>query len=385
MKQVLHSIREKNRIIDNIIRAMTERESFLLLGHRNPDEDCIASMVAFALLLSKFMRRVKVCLPVKVHPHFQYMINICRYNSIEVLRSCDWTSDYVDTMVICDTAKPSMVVTNEVIDTLFKDPGVLKIEIDHHVGADSEYIGDPGYCLVTEATSASELVGHITLKLSKKTELLQRFQIENPFTRNIVLAILTGIVGDTNMGKFIKSRRERDYYRIFSNMFNRMLAEKTVKDSGNFRNIDEIHGELRRLSSEEDACHRYFQRRKRFSSSIGYVALDQEDMRTLYETCDEETVVSVARAIANELAEESGRISLVAYYDHPDRSDLVQFRARRSHRYKRFDLRVILEAFSIRDGGGHEGAIGFRVPRAQVGDYRKYVQRMVAGIEKMLP
>jgi nanoRNase/pAp phosphatase (c-di-AMP/oligoRNAs hydrolase) len=384
MKQVLRSIHEKNRIIDNIIHAMTERESFLLLGHRNPDEDCIASMVAFALLLSKFMRQVTICLPLKVHPHFQYLINICRYNSIQVLRSCGGALNRIDTVVICDTAKPSMVISNPVIKGLLGDPGVLKIEIDHHVGADSEYIGDPGYCLVTEATSASELVGHITLKLGRKTGLLQRFQIENPLSRNIVLAILTGIVGDTNMGRFIKSRREQRYYRIFSNLFNRMLAEKTVKDS-NFKNIDEIHGELQRLSSEEDACHRYFQRRKRFSRSIGYVALDDEDARILFKISDEETVVSVARAMANELAEESGKISLVAYYDHSGHSDLVQFRARRSHRYKRFDLRAILEAFSIRDGGGHEGAIGFRVPRDQVEDYQEYVQGMIAGIEAMLP
>jgi nanoRNase/pAp phosphatase (c-di-AMP/oligoRNAs hydrolase) len=384
MKQALRSIHEKNRIIENIIAAMTERESFLMLGHHNPDEDCIASMVAFALLLSKFMREVRICLPVKVHEHFQYLVNICRYNSIRVLRTCDWTPDRIDTMVICDTAKRSMVVTNQAIDTLFINPHVLKIEIDHHLGADSEYIGDSGYRLVIEATSASELVGHIALKLGKKTDLLQQFQIENTFSRNIVLAILTGIVGDTNMGKYIKSKKEENYYRIFSNMFNRMLAEKTVKDS-NFKSIDEIHGELQRLSSEEDACHRYFQRKKRFSRSIGYVALDQEEMRPLYETCDEETVVSVTRAMANELAEESGRISLISYYDHPDRSDLVQFRARRSHRYKRFDLRSLLEAFSIQDGGGHAGAIGFRLPRDQVGNYREYVQRMIAHVEEMLP
>jgi nanoRNase/pAp phosphatase (c-di-AMP/oligoRNAs hydrolase) len=440
MKEVIRSIREKNRIIENIISVIVERESFLMLGHKNPDEDCIASMVAFAILLSKFMKQVRICLPVKVPQSFQYLINICRYNSIQVLRSCEQTDARIDTVVVCDTAKKSMIEMNDMIGSLFRDPDVVKVEIDHHLGADSEYIGDPGCRLVTEATSASELVGHIILKLSEKNALLRQYQIENPFSRNIVLAILTGIVGDTNMGKFIKSRREQRYYRVFSNMFNRMLADKTTKDS-NFKSIHEIYMALQKLSSEEDECHRYFQRKKKFSSSVGYVALDPEDMDVLYRTCDEETVVSVARAMANELAEESGRISLVAYYENPmgrgesaagsggtaagsggtaagsggtaagsggtaagsgvpvadggsveeetaadgGQEGLIQFRARRSQAYKRFDLRKLLDIFSIKNGGGHEGAIGFRVPSAAIDDYQAYVQSLVSGIEKSLP
>jgi len=53
MKKVpITTIYEKNRVIENIIDAMLTRNKFLLLGHRNPDEDCIASMVAFSLPVS---------------------------------------------------------------------------------------------------------------------------------------------------------------------------------------------------------------------------------------------------------------------------------------------------------------------------------------------
>jgi len=380
-KRVIKTIREKNEIIENIIDAMVKRQNFLILGHENPDEDCIASMVAFSLLLSKFQKGAKICLGKRVHEHYQYLLNICRYNAIQVYDTCYSFADEFDTIVICDTPKPSMVESSPKIKKLLGDSSVLKIEFDHHIGADSRYIGDSGYCLVTEATSASELVGHLALKLRGKKELLAEYQIEDPFTRNLVLAILSGIIGDTNMGQFLKSRRERRYYRLFSSMLNEMLAEATLKET-NFKSIDEVYTELQRLSSKEDTCFSYFNGKKQFSDSVGFVALDEEDMSYLFSICDEETVVTVARAIANDLAEESGIFSLVAYYDNPAQSDLIQFRVRRSQGFKAYDLRNLLQTFNIENGGGHEGAIGFRMPRGLVADYGAYIQGLIRGLEK---
>jgi len=383
-KKVIPTIREKNRIIDNIINAMVNRDSFLILGHQNSDEDCIASTVAFGLLLSKFLKDTKICLGRKVHDHFQYLINICRYNSIQVFDRCEKLDERIDTIVICDTPKPSMVEKSKTIQALFNDKAVLKIEIDHHIGADSQYIGDEGYCLVTEATSASELIGHLTLKLQKKRALLEQYMIENPFSRNLVLAILSGIIGDTNMGQFLKSRREKRYYRLFTAMLNEMLSRETIKET-NFSNIDEVYQELQRLSTREDSCFNYFKRRKQFSSSFGYVALNEDESEYLNKTYDDDTIVSVARAIANELAEESTMISLVSYYDNPDTSDLIQFRVRRSKDYKKYDLRKMLDLFSIKNGGGHEGAIGFRIPKNRIDNFDSYVQHLITGLESVIP
>lgn len=380
-KKVIETIREKNEIIENIIDAMITRQNFLILGHENPDEDCIASMVAFSLLLSKFQKGANICLGKKVHEHYQYLLNICKYNAIQVYDTCDRFVEEFDAVVICDTPKPSMVESSPTIRRLLGNRQILKIEFDHHIGADSSYIGDEGYCLVTEATSASELVGHLALKLRGKKTLLEEYQIEDPFTRNLVLAILSGIIGDTNMGQFLKSRREKRYYRLFSSMLNEMLENTTVKET-NFKRIEEVYGELQRLSGKEDACFSYFNDKKRFSGSVGYVALDEKDMEYLFSICDEETVVTVARAIANDLAEEGGTFSLVAYYDNPAQSDLIQFRVRRSQNFKAYDLRNLLETFQIENGGGHEGAIGFRIPRRLVQDYQGYVEKLVAGIEK---
>jgi c-di-AMP phosphodiesterase-like protein len=51
LKTDITSIAEKNRIVlRRIAEALIERDGLLLIGHRNPDEDCVAAMVASAFL-----------------------------------------------------------------------------------------------------------------------------------------------------------------------------------------------------------------------------------------------------------------------------------------------------------------------------------------------
>jgi len=382
-KTPIKSIAEKNKIIGNIIDVMLTREHFLMVGHQNPDDDCIASMVAFSLLLVKFDKDVKIFLKEQVHEHFHYLLNIARYNSIRVVDRTDGEAGPVDTLVVCDTPKPSMIDEDDGLKYLLQNDAVRVIEFDHHMGTDSVYIGDEGYRLVTEASSAAELIGHLAFKLNNRKKLLQQYQIGELFSRNLVLAILTGIIGDSKMGQFLKSSRERRYYEIFSGIFNNLLAKETTKDT-NFSNMKEVFDELQRLSRKEEICYNYFIDRKKFSPSVGWVTISARDMRRLVKKCDNETIVSVARAVCDTLAEESGKLSLVAYYDNPAESDLVQFRMRRSQNFKKFDLRKILEIFKIENGGGHAGAIGFRLTKERAEDLEKYVATLLDGVEKVI-
>ena len=84
-KKPIPSIRGKNRVIENIIDDLQNFSSFLILGHHGPDEDCLSSMTAFALLVAKFGGTARLFLGTPVHEHFSFLINICRYNSIEIL------------------------------------------------------------------------------------------------------------------------------------------------------------------------------------------------------------------------------------------------------------------------------------------------------------
>jgi diguanylate cyclase (GGDEF)-like protein len=379
-KTPIRSIKEKNTIIARIIEAIVGRRHFLVLGHQSPDDDCISSMISFALVLHMFYKDVALYLGGQVHERFKYLLDICRYNSIRLLSPDESPAAGTDTIVLCDTPKPSMIEASPGVSALLHAPGVLRIEIDHHMGADSEYFGDEGYRLVTEASSASELIGHILLKLEGRPDLLERHQVAELFPRNLVLAILTGIIGDSNMGQYLKSRREKRYYQIFSGMFNEMLSRRTTKKT-NFSTMDQVFTELQKLSTHEEDCFNYMMGHKQRAGSLAVVALTLEEMAPLFAKCDDDTIVSSARVIADRLAEESGKLGLVAYYDNPEHGDLVQFRLRRSSGWKEYDLRKLLERFSIANGGGHEGAIGFRLPRFEISDFPAYIRTLTEGIE----
>ena len=384
VKSPIRSIRKKNAIIANIIDAITGRRRFILLGHQTPDDDCLSSMISFALVLHMFSREAALHIGSAPHERFKYLLDICRYNMIPILVGDAPIPPDVDTVVLCDTPKPSMIEASPAVREILLDPKVLRIEIDHHMAADSGYFGDEGYCLVTEASSATELIGHILLKLEGRRDLREVHQVAELFPRNLVLTILTGIIGDSNMGQYLKSRREKRYYGIFSAMFNDMLSRRTTKKT-NFFTMDQVFGELQKLSTNEQGCFAYMMDRRRSSPSVGIVALSLEEMAPLFADAEEDTIVSMARVVADRLAEESGKLGLVAYCDNPAHGDLVQFRVRRSGAWKKYDLRKLLELFSIANGGGHEGAIGFRLPRAEVPDFHAYVERVVQGIESAIP
>ena len=384
MKKVnIETIHEKNQIINNIFDSIVSRHNFLILGHKNPDEDCISSMVSIALLLSKFNKPVKLYLSARVHEHFEYLLNICKYNSIEIYYSDEFNDDTIDTIVVCDTPKRDMVDVSPAINSLLSKDDILIIEIDHHIGADSEYIGDEGYNLVTEASSACELIGLIGLKLCNRKDLLRTYNISDPFSRNFVLSILSGIIGDTKMGKYLKSRREKKYYQIFSTKYNRILLTETIKET-NFSDKDQVFHELERLSKNEEQCFNYIISKKRNSKSIGFTVLDENDMDFLFRECGDDTVITVARTIADILAEESGKLSLIVYYDNPLRSNLVQFRVRRGKNFKNYDVREIIKKFGIENGGGHEGAIGFRIAKDKIDNINSYVDTIISGIEEQI-
>jgi hypothetical protein len=148
--------------------------------------------------------------------------------------------------------------------------------------------------------------------------------------------------------------------------------------------MDQVFTELQKLSTHEQGCFTYMMDRKKKAGSVTYVALSESEMSTLYGTCDDDTIISSARVIADRLAEESGRMGLIAYYDNPVRSDLVQFRLRRAGGWRGYDLRGFLSLFSIANGGGHEGAIGFRVPRGEIPDFHAYLDELLQGIEKAI-
>ena len=384
-KSGISSIKERNRIVANILDAIVERDSFLIMGHQSPDEDCIASMIAMGLLLNKFSKTAYLMIPERINENYQYLLKICRYNAIQLLPNRESLPAEITTVFIMDTPKPTMRERFPGSDEIYNDRNILKIEIDHHLEADSRYIGDEGYCLVDEASSASELVGVLAFKLKNREDIIEAFNIQELFSRNFVLAVLTGIIGDSKMGKYLKTRRERWYYKLFSNMFSQRLSSITRKDSDNFSSMDEVFRGLQQLSRLEDECFQTMMNQQvEISSRIASVIISRGIIAEMRNKYDHETIVTVARYTADSLAEYSRILSLVAYYDDIKDSDLIQFRIRRSQSYKSLDLRDILQEFSIENGGGHPGAIGFRYHNREIKDLSSYVRTLISGIEKLM-
>jgi diguanylate cyclase (GGDEF)-like protein len=384
-KTEIGTIAEKNRIANRIIGEIFARDSFLLLGHKDPDADCGASLVAFAIILGKFGKNAAIFMPDPIIEQLDYLLAICEYNNITVIHDAntDFKGKY-SAMVIIDTPNADMLMKNDSISEMLADPSIRKIELDHHLGANARYAGDRGYRLVSQASSTGELIGYLCLKMASRLNSKNINNAVDFFSRNLALAILTGIVGDSQMGRFLKSSRERWYYRIFSTIFERLLAQTTNVGSKNLASMLDIYNIVQNLSDQELDCYKEMEKNLQTSPSIHAVAVDGERSAELFSRYDNEIIVNVSRYAADRLSEESGKLGLSVYYDDPSLSDFVQFRLRRSASFTGFDLRTILSPLNIANGGGHPGAVGFRIPKNEIPDIHRYTGELLIQIERLI-
>jgi len=237
---------------------------------------------------------------------------------------------------------------------------------------------------VSDASSTCELIGLLSLKLAGRGELLKQFGIQELFSRNFALALLTGIIGDSKMGKFLKTNKERWFYRTFSSLFDQMLRSKTARGSSNFSSMEQVFLAIEALSNEEKSCYEWIFEKRQERKGIAYSVFDRESSEQLFSRFEYDTVLAVTKSVADRLAELSGKVGLVGYYDPDSVSNLVQFRLRRASGYSALDLRTVLENLQIKNGGGHPGAIGFRFPKDEVKDFPLLVQQILEGMQSLL-
>jgi nanoRNase/pAp phosphatase (c-di-AMP/oligoRNAs hydrolase) len=380
-KVEIRTVAEKNRIVNRIRDAILERDAFLLLGHKDPDTDCIASLVAFALLLSKFSKEITIYLAAPVMAQFSYLLAICKYNGISILYGKIDNVESYSAVVVLDTPKGDMIARNDEITKHMSDGDIRVIEIDHHLAADAQYSGDDGYCLVAEASSTCELIGYLLLKLAYQKETFKKIDF---FTRNLSLAILTGIVGDSQMGRYLKTRREKFYYRVFSELFDQLLEEKTVKNSKNFSSMEAVFDVIQNFSVQEKHCFEGIMHLKDTTKSIHYICLDEAKSAELFKSYGVELIVNVSKAAADTLAEDCGKLGMVVYYDDPSLSEFIQFRLRRSAKFLHADLRNVIDGLKIENGGGHPGAVGFRIKKDEIKNIKSYAEDIISRIEVLV-
>ena len=376
-KRDFRTIRARNVVIANIIAAADTRDDFLLIGHQNPDEDCTASLVAFALILVKMQKRATIYLRRPMGEQYGYLLSICSFNSIRIAHGEELAGLDFPVVVALDTPKPSMLDVDEATSRRIFSPDTLRIELDHHLEGDAEYFGDEGYRLVTGASSTCELIGFLAFKLERDPVMVEKYALGDLFSRNLVLALLTGIISDSRMGAYLNSRRDRRLYLWLTESFDRMLAEKTKIGSGKFSSKEELFSALETLSSGEEKCFRAVMEARRKSPRIDWAVLNAESTAALRSNFGEATLISGVKSAADAMAEENGYLSMVAY---PEERDRIQFRIRRDRTYAGVDLRELLETLKLEDGGGHPGAVGFRLKLADVPDLAARAEELAAEI-----
>ena len=110
-----------------------------------------------------------------------------------------------------------------------------------------------------------------------------------------MLAVLTGIIADSHMGKYIKTRRERWFFERFgAGVLDRMLAQKTVARTHDFASKEEVFKALASLSTEEEDCYRRVMERRGFAARSMGRASRAEAVESCGGLYGEDTLTAVA-------------------------------------------------------------------------------------------
>ena len=195
--------------LDRAVSLVGGKENFLFCGDIDPDS--VGSMVSLALFLRLMDKQASVILPNGLSENLNYLISILNHNSIRILKTENEIKNLgsnVEAVIICDTANAKLVPFYSVLLEEFVEKNVQVIEIDHHFGADSEAVTEGGIKLFREANATTEIIGELLQNLARKFP-----ETVNPFSqRNILIGLITGLLGDTAGGKAIPFRKDFDYW-----------------------------------------------------------------------------------------------------------------------------------------------------------------------------
>lgn len=380
------SITAKNKIIWRIINVIMTNSSFLIFGHTFPDEDCVASLTAFALLLRKFNKKVCIYLESAVQRPLQFLADIINYNGIEFYTDALGQIKKPDVIFVLDTPKPDMIAADAYGFQLLSDPSILKVEIDHHFDADAHTVSSSDFSLLVRASSTCEIIAHIVYKLSYRSEILQLYEISELYSRNIVLSMLTGMVGDAKMGNYLLKKRDKKIFDYFFNRFNDLLAKMRRHTTSNIADAYEI---LHIINSLTETEHRILNKVLDYSEyykDIGVAFINRTNSESLFQIADYSQVVNLVKTATNALAENAGLVGISAYYDPDIISNNVQYRVRASKAGSFLNLLTILLDLKIEDGGGHPGAIAFRFPKENFTneDFKNMNEKIVKKVQEII-
>ncbi|MBT5631333.1 MAG: hypothetical protein HOJ13_01245, partial [Nitrospina sp.] len=357
--------------LSQAIELIHTSDNFLFSGDIDPDS--VGSMLSLSLYLNQLDKKVFLVIPDTLGDNLDFFEKIIHYNSIQILRNqedIEAVKDEIETIIFCDTANTKLVPFYSFISEsiLSKKPKV--VEIDHHFGADSEELTDYGIKLFRNANANTEIIGNILEMLHGKNP-----QGPNPFSqRNILLGLITGMLGDTVGGKVIHYKEDYDHWmEKLGNQLKEITRWRGTDDkrgedcaTSKFGDAKQILNYLNRLTEEQEVCFNILNSRIEHKGKMGFLSLlpsTYQDVKGDCQTFDSDWFVDIMNFLVNSVPEKSGHAGMVIFEGkNAEGIDCIFIKIRRAVDFSGVDLRtgedLIKELFGdlYMGGGGHAGA-----------------------------
>jgi len=387
---------------DNLEQAaglIQSNQTFLFSADIDPDS--VGSMLALALYLRMMSKQVYFVISNSLGENLDHLEKMIEYNSIHTLRNTDEISgvkDMVDVVVFCDTANNKLVPFFSFIREHLLSRDIPVIEIDHHFGADSETLADQAVTLYQNANATTEITGELLKKIHRKNP-----DLPHPFNqRNIVISILTGILGDTMGGRVVPHKQS---YVHWVGTLNNKLKRNTRwrKPNGvrpgddrktKFGNPRQIQEYLTRLSREQEICIDALKKRMVADGEVGSLNLLNSTYSEVEDICrpySSPWFTYVLGFLLSQISDSSTKIGIIYFHGkNAEDIDCIYIKIRRSAHYSGLDLRTterqLKSIFQDKymGGGGHPGAASFRVYPHDEDEFLANFQQVVHAIKKSL-
>ena len=365
--------------INQAIDLINSSSSFLFSGDIDPDS--VGSMLSLSLYLNQLDKEVFIIIPEPLRGNLDFFEKIIKYNSIRILRTeeeINTIKNYIDMVIFCDTANTKLVPLYSQISNyiLSKKPHV--VEIDHHFGADSEELTYYGIKLFRKANANTEIIGEILEVLYNKNP-----ERPNPFSqRNIILGLITGILGDTTGGKVIHYKE--DYNRWMEKLGEQLknitrwrnsADNKRIEDcrTSKFGDPTQVLDYLNKVTKDQESSLKLLNSRVESKGNIGFLSLlpsTYQKMNRTWNSIDSDWFFDLMGLLLSSVPEKTGYVGVIIFEGkNAARENCVFIKIRRAINFSGIDLRTaegkIKELFSslYMGGGGHAGAVSFRIHR----------------------
>jgi len=370
-------IHKRNKSISKIIKTINKKKSFLFVSYLDPD--ALGSMMALGLVLKRLQKDVYFYISENIR--LEYLQRIIEFNGIEVItdvKAINRKKDKFDCVIFNDTPNRKVVPNTQKFSNLIDKNDKIIIEIDHHFGADAGRISEKSICLFEKANANCEIITKILYKMDRDKEI-RKFIIDTVFIRNVILSLITGIISDTQLGTFVVNKHQ---YKLIMAFLSKRLQISTVDSIKKLKNPQEIYEYMSARSEKSQICMdtllTYIEKRKNI------FLLDIADMCPAAGTigcpgCENVQLEDVVETIANKLPEMHKKVGVLILDKNLEGEIVNYIKVRRSKNYKNFDLRTLENPFKKAfgdlyvGGGGHEGAVSFRVRKTNKQDFYERV------------